>query len=256
MLWLVQPRSAADRRDHAPAEFQLLCVKENYMDLATVIPWGRSFNEYKDMFLLTSEDLEKRFLGVGDGPASFNAELTEKGGNIISVDPLYEFSGEQIHQRIRQVYNQIMSQMENNKNDYIWTIIASIEKLGEIRMAAMKKFLGDYKAGKDSGRYISASLPILPFDNRAFDLAVCSHYLFLYTEQVSQDEHILSIKELCRVATEVRIFPLLTLDNLKSRHLKPVLSALKELGLNFSIKMVPYQFTKSSQSLLMSRLFC
>ena len=220
------------------------------MDLSTVIPWGRSFNEYKDMFLFTHDDLEKRILGVGDGPASFNAELTEKGCNIKSVDPLYEFSKEQIRQRIDEVYNQVMSQMKNNKNDYVWTTIASIEELGQTRMTAMNKFLDDYMAGKDAGRYINASLPILPFDNRAFDLAVCSHYLFLYTEQVSKDEHILSMKELCRVSTEVRIYPLLALDNSKSRHLKPVLSALKEFQLNVSIKKVPYQFQKGAFEML------
>ena len=202
------------------------------------------------MFLLAHDDLEKRILGVGDGPASFNAELTEKGRNIKSVDPLYEFSKEQIRQRIDEVYNQVMSQMKNNKNDYIWTTIASIEELGQTRMTAMNKFLDDYMAGKDAGRYINASLPILPFDNRAFDLAVCSHYLFLYTEQVSQDEHILSMKELCRVSTEVRIYPLLALDNSKSRHLKPVLSALKEFQLNVSIKKVPYQFQKGVSEML------
>ena len=117
-------------------------------------------------------------------------------------------------------------------------------------MTAMNKFLDDYMAGKDAGRYINASLPILPFDNRAFDLAVCSHYLFLYTEQVSKDEHILSMKELCRVSTEVSIYPLLALDNSKSRHLKPVLSALKEFQLNVSIKKVPYQFQKGAFEML------
>ena len=52
------------------------------------------------MFNLTSDDLERKILGCGDGPASFNAELTELGGNIISVDPIYFFSADQIRQRI------------------------------------------------------------------------------------------------------------------------------------------------------------
>jgi hypothetical protein len=29
-----------------------------------VVPWGRSFDEYRRMFALTSEDLDRRILGV------------------------------------------------------------------------------------------------------------------------------------------------------------------------------------------------
>jgi hypothetical protein len=40
-------------------------------------PWGRSFDEYVRMFSLTHADIKRQILGCGDGPASFNAELTE-----------------------------------------------------------------------------------------------------------------------------------------------------------------------------------
>ncbi len=42
---------------------------------STVVPWGRSYNEYLDMFNLNKSDLGKKILGCGDGPASFNYEL-------------------------------------------------------------------------------------------------------------------------------------------------------------------------------------
>lgn len=48
--------------------------------LDKVVPWGRSFEEYVAMFNLTKEDLGRRILGCGDGPAGFNAELTKRGG--------------------------------------------------------------------------------------------------------------------------------------------------------------------------------
>ena len=38
----------------------------------SVVPWGRTFEEYVDMFNLTEVDLDKSILGCGDGPASFN----------------------------------------------------------------------------------------------------------------------------------------------------------------------------------------
>lgn len=38
--------------------------------LNQVVPWGRNFEEYKDMFLVTEKDKSKRIAGFGDEPAS------------------------------------------------------------------------------------------------------------------------------------------------------------------------------------------
>jgi hypothetical protein len=43
------------------------------MKLEKVVPFGRSLDEYLKMFALSASDLQQRILGVGDGPASFNA---------------------------------------------------------------------------------------------------------------------------------------------------------------------------------------
>lgn len=52
--------------------------------LKNIVPW-RSFDEYVAMFALTDEDLRKNILGCGDGPADFNAEITKRGGKIVSA---------------------------------------------------------------------------------------------------------------------------------------------------------------------------
>ena len=70
--------------------------------LEEVVPWGRSFEEYQAMFALSDKDLSGRILGCADGPASFNAGLTKRGGKIVSADPLYRFSREEIRNRIDQ----------------------------------------------------------------------------------------------------------------------------------------------------------
>jgi hypothetical protein len=41
--------------------------------LDTVVPWGRSYDEYLAMFGLSGDELRLRLLGCGDGPAAFNA---------------------------------------------------------------------------------------------------------------------------------------------------------------------------------------
>ncbi len=220
------------------------------MELANIVPWGRSFNEYQAMFSLSATDLKQNILGCGDGPASFNAELTEAGGKIISVDPIYQFNSQQIRSRIEQVYPEVISQVAKNVDDFVWETIANVEELGHVRMKAMDVFLKDYTQGRLSGRYIETSLPDLPFKNAEFELALCSHYLFLYSEHIDQTQHILSIKELCRVAKEVRIYPLLGLDGKQSKHLQPVILSLKNSGFDVLLQTVDYQFQKGATEML------
>ena len=220
------------------------------MELKNVVPWGRSFDEYRDMFMLTDADLQKRILGCGDGPASFNAILTKAGGNVVSADPVYRFTADQIRSRVREVYPEIMSEVSKNPDDYVWESIRDIEHLGKVRMEAMELFFDDYEQGKQTGRYINASLPELPFENNAFDLALCSHYLFLYSGHVSLQEHILSMKELCRVANEVRVYPLVTLEGKPSGHLDPVVAELQNVGVDVSFHKVRYCFQKGAEEML------
>lgn len=223
------------------------------MELESVVPWGRSLSEYKKMFSLSESDQRQKILGCGDGPASFNAESIMLGNNVVSIDPIYQFSGEQIRSRISEVYPQVMNQMKKHQEDYVWESIPNVKELGRVRMDAMEVFLNDYEAGKKSGRYINASLPVLPFDDNSFDLALCSHYLFLYSEHVNKEQHILAMMELCRVAKEVRVYPLLSLDGEESKHLKPVMSALLENGINVSLDHVKYQFQKGATKMLVAK---
>lgn len=224
------------------------------MELQSVVPWGRSFSEYQKMFSLSEIDIHKNILGCGDGPASFNAELTELGGHVISVDPIYQFSGEQIRTRIQEAYPKIMEQVSKNENDYVWNNISNPEELGKVRMAAMKTFLGDYDNQQKESRYINASLPTLPFADAEFDLALCSHYLFLYSEHVNQEQHILSMKELCRVAKEVRVYPLLSISsNKESSHLDSVMSSLEAINIKISLVPVNYEFQKGATKMLVAK---
>lgn len=80
------------------------------MKLADVVPWGRSLAEYCAMFSLQEIDLQGRILGCGDGPASFNAEMTALGRAVVSVDPNYNFSGAEIAQRVAETYDAIIFQ--------------------------------------------------------------------------------------------------------------------------------------------------
>jgi hypothetical protein len=75
------------------------------------------------MFALTDADLGKRIFGCADGPASFNAELTARGGSIVSCDPIYEFTADEIRQRIDATYPQMLEQAAQNTDEFVWTRI-------------------------------------------------------------------------------------------------------------------------------------
>jgi hypothetical protein len=117
----------------------------------------------------------------------------------------------------------------------------------------METFLTDFEAGKQRGRYIDAELPNLPFDDSTFGLALCSHFLFLYSEQVPLEFHVAAFHEMIRVATEVRVFPLLALGGQRSPHVAPVSERLRADGYNVSIDQVPYEFQRGGNQMMRVR---
>lgn len=209
--------------------------------------------EYRRMFDLSEEDLRRRILGCGDGPASFNCEMTALGYRVISIDPIYSLSKEQIEQRVKDTYDTILSQVKLKMNDYVWDHFKDAEDLGRHRMAAMRKLLEDYEAGLAARRYLPESLPSLSFADDEFDLALCSHLLFLYTEHLSLEFHRASIEELCRVSKELRIFPLLGLDCQESPYVGSMSKFFSEAGYSVEISTVPYEFQRGGNQMISIR---
>lgn len=202
------------------------------------------------MFNLTKEDLGCRILGCGDGPAAFNATLTKCGGRIVSVDPIYSFDTSQIRSRIAGTYETVMAQMHKNQDDYVWKDIPSVEHLGKIRMSAMEDFLADFGTGKQDGRYVTGELPSLPFESGQFDIALSSHFLFLYSARLSAEFHIQAIQEMLRVAREVRIFPLLALDGASSPYFNAVKEYFSTMRFSVDTVRVAYEFQRGGNEML------
>jgi hypothetical protein len=218
--------------------------------LADVVPWGRTFDEYTAMFALDSSDRSRSILGCSDGPASFNAEALRRNVKVVSADPLYEFSVPQIRKRIAETAPAVAGQLRANASDFLWQDFKSVDELVAARMRAMQIFLDDFVEGSDQGRYVPAQLPNLPFFDGTFDLALCSHFLFLYSEQRDAEFHIKALQELCRVAHEVRIFPLVELNGTPSRHLPEVTDALRTGGWTVTIEPVPYEFQRGANQMM------
>lgn len=204
------------------------------------------------MFGLDASDMSKKIAGFGDGPACFNCEMTNEGGNVISFDPIYQFSKEEIEKRIKEVRITVMQQMKENMDNYVWKHIRDLDELEHIRMSAMQKFLSDYEHGKQEGRYVFHELPArLPYEPKSFDIGLSSHFLLMYTS-LGYDFHIQSIKEMLRVCKEVRIFPIVDLDANKTDLIKGVIDYFQR-DYDATIDTAEYEFQKGDNKLLIIR---
>jgi hypothetical protein len=221
------------------------------LKLDQVIPWGRCLDEYIGMFSLTSSDLKLAILDCAGGPASFNAEMTRQGKKVISCDPVYQFTAVEIGDRIQETYHTVIDAVKANVDGYLWNNFESPYQLGSVRMKTMQEFLEDFPSGLQQGRYMNAELPILPFENGQFDLALCSHFLFTYSYLLSEEFHRSAITEMCRVAKEVRVFPLLHgFSGVESEHLNPIVTELKKRSFRVEIQETPYEFQKGGNKML------
>ena len=216
-----------------------------------VVPWGRNYDEYVRMFDLNEGELTLKILGCGDGPASFNYECNQRGGNVVSIDPIYNLTRHEIQRRITETYDDVLSQTRKNKEKFKWDRIESVDELGRIRMGAMKLFLDSYEQGKLARNYMPGSLPNLPFADNEFDISLSSHFLFLYTDNLSYGFHVEAINEMLRVSKEARIFPLLDVNANKSPYVERIIAEFQTEEIE--IRKVDYEFQIDGNELLIIR---
>jgi hypothetical protein len=205
------------------------------------------------MFALSEDCLARRIVDAAAGPSSFTAEWTAAGGRVTACDPLYAFDAESIGRRFEATVDTVMGQVRASLDEWVWTFHTGPDALLAARRRALTLFAEDFPGGLSAGRYARASLPELPFASRSFDIALCSHFLFLYSALFSADFHTASVRELCRIATEVRIFPLLTLEKVRSPHLDAVQALARSLGRVVLIQRVPYELQRGGNEMLVIR---
>src|SRR5215469_6603620 len=99
------------------------------VELDSVVPWGRSLEEYRLMFGLSDADLSRRILGCGDGPASFNCQMAALGRRVVSIDPIYSLSAQQIERRIAETQETLLSQVKRSSGDYAWKHFRDADEL-------------------------------------------------------------------------------------------------------------------------------
>ncbi len=219
------------------------------MQLDKVVPFGRTLAEYQLMFNLTDQDCQRRILDIGAGPASFTAEMCKLGYDVTAIDPIYHFSGAEIKQRFDDCVDNIIQQVEDSRENWVWKYHKSPADLRQTRELAIELFLADYDGGKVAGRYIGGEVPDA-IGGEYYDLILCSHFLLLYSAQLDWEFHRHAVTALLEHGKELRIFPLLTLNWDRSPYINPMREYLDQLGYHTKIVDVEYEFQPGGNQML------
>jgi len=208
--------------------------------------WVHSLDDYQRMFSLTDSDFSRSILDYPASISSFNAQAHERGHTIISADPYYDLTSldmskhaDHIIQHLATHLHQYADRIQGEGEKTLENIVNAWNHYAQI-------FVTDYSRGKSQGRYRAAKLPKLPFADFEFDLALCPDLLFR-NKKSSTDA---VIDELCRVAHEVRVFPLLDGHGEVSSSLGTVMVNLQEANYGVEVREVPYKLQKGSNAML------
>ena len=144
----------------------------------------------------------------------------------------------------------MLSQIRATPGDWTWTYHRDPDDLVANRRAALRRFLAAYDEGLRQHRYIVGELPLFLSIRVHLVSRLCSHLLFLYSDLLSEAFHVRSVQELCRVAREVRFFPLLTLRGQPSPHLAAVRSAIDSKGWTSEVLSVNYELQRGENQML------
>jgi SAM-dependent methyltransferase len=209
---------------------------------------SRSFEEYCASFDLDPDRLPARILDCAAGASDFVAEAARRGSAAVAVDPSYR-RGAEVVELARNGMRSGTGMISSHRGRFTYAWYGSPEARTQMRDRAMQRFAVDNSAHPE--RYLAAELPHLPFADDAFDLAVCSHLLFTWATDLDEQWHHDAILELCRVAAEVRIFPLVlreTGDAVPS--MESLLARLGGVGITAERRTVPYEFQLGANQML------
>ncbi len=210
---------------------------------------ARSFFEYVKMFNLDLDLLKnKNILDCAAGASSFTALMTSKGYKVKALDLLYDKEYQFLKEMCEYHLDVLIKSLSSLKNHFIWDYFKDLDELKKHRLEAQNQFLEDYKIYKGE-KYIKANLTDIPFFENKFSLILCSHLLFIYDHRLSYEFHLNSIKEMMRVAEEVRIYPLIKHRAMKSEFIRKIKDDLMDRA-EVKIENVDYEFRKGGNQMM------
>jgi SAM-dependent methyltransferase len=211
---------------------------------------SRSFEEYCASFDLDPDRLPARILDCAAGASDFVAEAARRGATAVAADPSYRL-GAEVVELARDGMRSGTGMIASHQDRFTYAWYGSPDARTQMRDRAIQRFAVDHSAHPE--RYLAAELPDLPFAARAFDLAVCSHLLFTWATDLDEQWHHDAILELCRVATEVRIFPLVLRETGDPvPFMERLLARLGDVGIAAERRTVAYEFQIGAHQMLLA----
>lgn len=216
-----------------------------------LVLWGHNIDDYREMFDLSQDDIQSsRILEFGCGPNAVNSQQTHKNNQIVSCDPLFVLDKDTLASKTSLIFAEMAQEVEKEQEYFDFSRNGSLEQLLAKRQLGLDEFFTDYESGKAQGRYWGVDNYQLPFADFSFDFALSAHYLFAELDEQTVDFHLKIIRELARVAKEVRIFPLIDKEGNASEFLGPVMLGLQKDNYGVEVREVAFHLYKSGNAML------
>jgi hypothetical protein len=211
---------------------------------------ARSYEEYVAMFGLDETDLSATILDCPGGAASFCAEAQARGIAVTAVDPVYAADATWLREHAVDEAIRGNRHTAASLESFSWTFFTDIDDHLQRRTSAARSF-GKHFGGRRTP-YVAAALPSLPFRDRAFDLVLSSHFLFMYADRLDDHFHYLAAAEMLRVARrEVRIFPLVADPGTDTGPLlRSLRKRLSEASATCEMRPSRYEFQRGGDEIL------
>lgn len=169
----------------------------------------------EQMFELKLAQMPQKALFIPAGLTSLGAELAEAKLNVVCADAIYGLSSFELEKATNDIMRDAGLECGRRSCD---------PQTISFWQGVRDQFWQDFQTGKNAGRYVSyRDILQLPFKDGEFNLACCAGVLI-----EDQTAMLNLIKELLRVAHEVRIFPELLVGENVKQNLVSVLLVLQQ----------------------------
>jgi len=210
---------------------------------------GRTWQEYMKMFNLDLKELKGlKILDCAAGASSFRGHTAKYGVDVTAVDLIYNEKADDLCVKCKEHLKLLVESLKKVQDKFVWKFFSDPDDLEFAREQACKEFVSDFNSYKGE-HYIPADIQNLPFEDKSFDLVLCSHLLFIYDHRLSYEFHLNAVLEMLRVCKgELRLYPLVKNMGVKSEFVASIIADIPDVKME--LVEVDYEFRKGGNEML------
>lgn len=211
--------------------------------------WIYNLDDYRQIFNLTDQEIQKGTLDYPGGVSSVNAELYALGQTIISAGPSYRLSPKEMQGHAKQILQNKITNLRQNVELLSTPNEQTINNVIQRWQLSTEQFLADYELGKKQGRYIVLDPPPFTTIEQTFELLLCTDFLFNKALSPTHSSQQL-MDELCKLATEIRVFPLPDAKKIIAAELGPIMLDFQQRNYGIEVRAVNYPLRSDANAFL------